>query len=144
MKMLSAGFVSRIVVCVCLAFMFSPLSLWAAESDNAPTKRALLVLIFDQNCKVWCSQVRPVVAELQKTYGDQVEFSEIDVTRSVLDQAKEKAKELRIGGYLGDTRDLVPLVMIFSANRHSFRELAGPKRPGVYEEQLKEILSKRG
>jgi hypothetical protein len=126
------------VVAVC-AFAFCPSQ--AADKDKS---RPLLVMIFDQNCKAWCSQVRPMVAELRKGYGEEVEFAEIDVTHEVLKDAKEKAKELGIGGKLGDTIGYVPLVLICSADRKDVKEFVGPKKKEAYEDQLKKLLAKRG
>jgi hypothetical protein len=134
----------RVLVFACLVFTFSQQSLQATEAEPDAEQRTLLVLVFDQNCKAWCAQVRPVVADLQKIYGDRVEFSEIDVTPVAMAQSKKKAKELRILKWLEDVQDLVPLVMIFPSNRHFCKELVGPKTKEIYENQLKEILSKRG
>ena len=96
-----------------------------AASDQ---QKPLVVLIFDKNCKVWCANVRPVVAKLRDAYQDRVDFDELDVTRETLDAAKSKAKELKIGHALEDARSYVPLVMMFSANCKSFQELVGPER----------------
>ena len=136
--------VGRTVIFVCLVFMIPQKSIVAAEVENDAQQRPLLVLVFDQNCKAWCAQVRPLVSDLQKSYGEKVEFSEIDVTPETMAQSKKKAKDLRILRWLEDVQDLVPLVMIFPGNRHSCKELVGPKTKEIYETQLKEILSKRG
>jgi thioredoxin-like negative regulator of GroEL len=115
----------------------------AADQGNMPVSKPLLVMIFDQNCKTWCSQVRPIVADLRKSYSEQVEFAEIDVTQTVLKDAKKQAKELGIGNLLADTVSLVPLVLICGSKRSKdYKEFVGPKTKEVYEEWLKKYLPK--
>jgi hypothetical protein len=126
---------------VFVAIAVGPLT--AADQGSTPAPKPLLVMIFDQNCKTWCSQVRPMVADLKKTYSEQVEFSEIDVTPVVLKEAKTKAKELGIGGLLPDMTAYVPLVLICAPNRRNYQEFVGPKKMDVYEDYLKKLLPKR-
>ncbi len=85
-----------------------------------------------------------MIADLQKNYGADVEFAEIDVTTPVLTEAKNKAKELRIANLLEDAVGYVPLVMICSSNRKKHTEVVGPKPKEIYEDCLKKVLSKRG
>jgi hypothetical protein len=140
---LFGGFVIRIVVAILVAIVTT---VFAHSSSQAiePESKILMVLFFDQNCHAWCGAVRPIVAELKKTYSDQVDFVEIDVTQSRLKEAKEAAKELKISSYLSDVSDLVPEVAIFSAKRKICKELVGPKSSEVYENELKNVLRKRG
>jgi thioredoxin-like negative regulator of GroEL len=124
-------------------FTTSALPMHAADQGNMPVSKPLLVMIFDQNCKTWCSQVRPIVADLRKSYSEQVEFAEIDVTQTVLKDAKKQAKELGIGNLLADTVSLVPLVLICGSKRSKdYKEFVGPKTKEVYEEWLKKYLPK--
>jgi len=81
---------------------------------------------------------------LKKSYADDVDFAEIDVTPDVLQDAKKQAKELGIGGLLPDVTGYVPLVLICSANRKNCKEFVGPKTRDIYEDCLKKILTKRG
>jgi hypothetical protein len=118
--------------------------LGAADRDNSQRSKPLVVMIFDKNCKAWCGQVRPMIADLQKGYGDDVEFAEIDVTTPVLSDAKKKAKELGIGDLLEDAVAYVPLVIICESNRKKHNEFVGPKSKEVYEAYLKKVLAKRG
>ena len=135
---------ARICACVFAFCAIAVLPQCAAEHGGKPVMKPLLVLIFDKNCKAWCSQVRPVVADLQKSYIDDVEFAEIDVTPGVLPEAKKKAKELGIGNLLEDTIGQVPLVLICaSARSKDYNEIVGPKSKEIYEDYLKKVLSKR-
>lgn len=115
----------------------------AADEKNAMQRKPILIMIFDKNCKTWCSQVRPVVADLKKSYETDFDFAEIDVTRSVLDEAKAQAKELGIAGLLPDTLSYVPLVLICEGNRKNHVEFVGPKSRDEYENCMKKIMAKR-
>jgi hypothetical protein len=85
-----------------------------------------------------------MVAELQKSYSEEVEFAEIDVTQDVLKEAKEKAKGLGIESLLPETIGYVPLVLICPADRKNNKEFVGPKKKEAYEDRLKKLLAKRG
>src|ERR1700733_12435704 len=117
--------VGRTVIFVCLVFMIPQKSIVAAEVENDAQQRPLLVLVFDQNCKAWCAQVRPLVADLQKSYGEKVEFSEIDVTPETMAQSKKKAKDLRILRWLEDVQDLVQARLVNWTIRLKMDEQAG-------------------
>jgi hypothetical protein len=145
---------SKIIFCLRLAMpllltMSSFCSMNARATDtSAPAeaveqvRRPLFVLIFDQNCKTWCATVKPMVEALKPDFDKDVEFAQIDVTQSELKTAKQQAKALRIGGYLADTAELIPLVMIFDGNRKKFTEMVGIKEKGQYEAEIKKMLPK--
>jgi thiol-disulfide isomerase/thioredoxin len=119
---------------------------WAAETLSTESTdlkdKPLVMLIFDQTCKVWCKQVRPIMKELQDEYRDRVGFAELDATESVLTDSKKKAKELGIGGYFSDAADYVPVVLIFTANRKLVKELPGPKTRKDYENVIDKAMGK--
>jgi hypothetical protein len=147
---------SKIILCLRLALpllltMSSFCSTNAHAADISTTaeataveqvRRPLFVLIFDQNCKTWCAKVKPIVESLKPDFEKDVEFAQIDVTQSELKTAKQQAKELRMGGYLADTSELIPLVMIFDASRKKFTEMVGVKEKGQYEAEIKKMLPK--
>lgn len=114
-----------------------------AGAENIQYDKPLLVMIFDQNCKTWCSQVRPMVTQLKQAYGEEADFAEIDVTANVLKEASKQAKDLGIGGLLPDMLGYVPLVLICESNRKNYKEFVGPKKLEVYENYLKIVLSKK-
>ena len=102
----------------------------------------MVLLIFDQTCKVWCKQVRPVMKELEEQYRDRVGFVELDATESVLADTKKKAKEMGISGYFADAADYVPVVLVFTANRKLVKELPGPKSRKDYESVIQKAIGK--
>jgi thiol-disulfide isomerase/thioredoxin len=116
----------------------------AAAGDDSRRDKPLVVMIFDDNCKTWCKQVRPIIDDLHKSYADDAEFAEIDVTFKNLPDAKKKAKELGIGSLLEDTIGNVPMVLVCEQNRLKFTEFVGAKSKDIYEACLKKILAKRG
>ena len=112
-----------------------------AEEIASPGEvKPLVVLVFDQNCKVWCSKTRPIMAELQKEYGERVTFSELDSTQSQLPESRKKAKELGILGFFSDVADYVPVVVVFSARRALVKELTGPKTKSDYQLNIEKSL----
>ena len=132
-----------------LLTMISMCSINARAADTSEAtesaehaRRPLFVLIFDQNCKDWCAKVKPVVETLKPGFEKDVEFAQIDVTQSVLKTAKQQAKALRMEGYLADTFELIPLVMIFDENRKKFTEMVGIKDKNQYEAEIKKMLPK--
>ncbi|MFX6015226.1 hypothetical protein ABTE82_19220, partial [Acinetobacter baumannii] len=58
----------------------------ASEEKPGVQNKALVVLVFDQTCKNWCEQVRPVVQELKDQYEDRVTFAELDATESLKEE----------------------------------------------------------
>jgi hypothetical protein len=145
---------SKIIFCLRLALpllltMSSFCSTNAHAADTSGTAEAveqahrpLFVLIFDQNCKTWCAKVKPIVEALKPDFEKDIEFAQIDVTQSELKIAKQQAKALRMGGYLADTSELIPLVMIFDGSRKKFTEMVGVKEKGQYEAEIKKMLPK--
>lgn len=113
----------------------------ATDPPSAEYK-PLVVLVFDQTCKAWCSQVRPVIKELQTEYGDRVTFAELDATDSVLAETKKQAKELGLLSWMTDVRDYVPLVAFFDNKRKVVNELLGPKTKKDYKENIEKALSR--
>src|SRR5271170_600375 len=109
----------RLSVCLWL-FVFAILCLCndhkeaAAQQAVDSAGKVLVVLVFDQNCKAWCSNVRPVMKDLQSAYGEQVAFAELDATDNLVRQTEQKAKELGIRGFFDDARGYVPVVQIFT------------------------------
>jgi hypothetical protein len=62
------------------------------EGDDKP----LVMLVFDQNCKAWCSRVKPMMSEFQQEYGDKVMFAQVDATESVWTESKKQVKQLGV------------------------------------------------
>jgi hypothetical protein len=104
-------------------------------------RKPLCVLVFDDTCKVWCKKVRPVMEELKQSYGEKVEFAELDATPAVLADTKKRAKDLGVLNWFTDTADYVPAVLIFDNRRNLIKELPGPKTKEDYSSNIDKAIS---
>lgn len=113
---------------------------YAATAD-ASGQHVLVVLIFDEGCKVWCQKVRPIMKELKDQYGQRVDFLELDASAGTLNESQAKAKEAGVISFLRDSADWVPIVGIFSPKRRLVKELVGPKPKDTYASVIDKALA---
>ncbi|CAN5689423.1 hypothetical protein BH10CYA1_BH10CYA1_04020 [soil metagenome] len=113
----------------------------AADLDPEYAGKPLVVLVFDQNCKVWCTKTRPVMAELKQEYSDNVVFGELDSTQSQLPESKKKAKNMGIAEFFADVADYVPVVLVFNSPRKGCKELVGPKTKSDYKLSIEKAMT---
>ena len=113
----------------------------AAQESLADKRPLLVVLIFDESCKVWCQKVRPIMKELKGQYSDKIEVVELDASQTTLKQAESVAKSYGVYGFLRDSADWVPIVGIFSSRKKLLKELVGPKQKDVYVAAIDKALS---
>jgi hypothetical protein len=113
-----------------------------AVSDPArATGKVLVLLVYDQHCKVWCTSVRPIMKELAAEFGDKVHMEEVDASPSSADATLKQVKELGIL-FLYKDIEAVPEVLICGVNRKKYRELNGPKKKEVYKEAIGQFIAK--
>lgn len=112
----------------------------SAVAADAAGRKVLIVLIFDEGCKLWCQKVRPMMGELKKEFGDQIEVAEIDASAKTLKDAEAKARSLGIFPFLRDSAEWVPIVGVFSPDRKLIKELVGPKQKDTYVLAVKKAL----
>ncbi len=108
-----------------------------ADQERAP--RALVVLVYDQHCKAWCTKVRPIMQELASELGEDVNVVEIDSSATVGKSAIKTAEDLGIIRYYKDV-DMVPVVMIFDSKKKLVHELGGPKTKETYKAAILNTL----
>lgn len=119
----------------------------AEESDTGKGSPAvdsmqlLVVLVFDQNCKVACVKVRPIMQELARKHEGRLKYSELDATPEAFDTTVKTAADLGVKTFLLDSTDLAPIVGIFNAKRKRIKELQGYKSKEVYEAAIDKALS---
>ncbi len=128
-----------LILALSISFFFAQQAALAADGTF---EKPIFVLVFDKTCHAWCGQVRPVVKELQQEYGDRIEFAELDVTQSALEEAKKTAKQMGLQRYISDFSDLVPLVAVFNTRRDLIKELVGPKRKEDYKKVVDAAMLK--
>lgn len=128
-----------------LALAAQPYALIAQGSEPASTVsqdrayRALVVLVYDQHCKAWCTKVRPIMKELADELGEEVYVVEIDSSATVGKSAIKTAEDLGIIRYYKDV-DMVPVVMIFDSKKKLMHELGGPKTKETYKAAILSTL----
>lgn len=124
----------------------------AAVSSNATTsagsvsvsaRKVLVLLMFDQNCKTWCEQVKPLISELEQEYGSQVQFVQMDTSESSLQESKKVAKELGVMSFLAAFGAWVPHVGVFSSASGKMKviqDLQGAKDKSAYIAAIQKAL----
>ena len=132
--------------CLCfplLALLTCQLVAFAQVDDNTANldrpAKALVVLVYDQHCKAWCTKVRPIMKELGDELGSDVNVVEIDSSATVSKTAIKTAEDLGIIRYYKDV-DMVPVVMIFDAKKKLMHELGGPKTKETYKAAILSTL----
>lgn len=123
----------------CLLSMSALALLFIQSAAQAADEKILVVLVYDNHCKVWCGKVVPLLRELGNEMQDKIALLEIDNSPDKTEQAVKTAKE---NGILGDYKDLeaVPVVMIFNKARKLTKQIDGPKDKNVYKAAIEKIL----
>jgi glutaredoxin len=103
--------------------------------------KVLVVLVYDQNCKVWCTHVRPIIKALADEFGEKVHVEEIDNSPGSTEAALKQVKELGIISLYKDVES-VPVVLIFDIKRKQCKEINGPKEKGIYKAAIEKVLAK--
>lgn len=113
----------------------------AGESSPAADKQSLLVvLIYDQNCKVACTKVKPLMQELADKHIDKIKYVELDASPESFDRSVKGASKLGVKTFLIDSTDLAPIVGIFNSRGKRIKELQGYKNKEVYEQAIEKAL----
>lgn len=113
----------------------------AVSNPARANGKVLVVLVYDQHCKVWCTHVRPIMKELAEEFGDKVHVEEVDNSPSSADAALKQVKELGILSLYKDVES-VPVVLIFDIKRKQCKEINGPKEKGIYKAAIEKVLAK--
>jgi hypothetical protein len=110
------------------------------NAEDVDKAEALAVLLFDDQCDKWCKLVKPMMAELgAKNPGLLV--VEIDTSRSVIKEAKDTAKKLKVGNFLAGSADSIPMVGVFRKGR-LVGEIVGAKSKDAYANLVQKALAK--
>jgi predicted DsbA family dithiol-disulfide isomerase len=141
---------TAITFALCLAVFAPALNPCLAdfvETGVAPSNPAtavgkvLVVLVYDQHCKVWCTHVRPIVRELGEEFGERVHVEEIDNSPSNAEAALKQVKDLGILALYKDVES-VPVVLIFDVKRKQCKEINGPKDKAIYKAAIEKVIAK--
>ncbi|MBX9940071.1 MAG: hypothetical protein K2Y32_12500 [Candidatus Obscuribacterales bacterium] len=111
----------------------------AAEKEQAESSKALVVMMFDEHCVLWCGKVRPIMKELAGEFGERVVIDEVDASKGKDKEAADKCKRLGILSYFKDV-EAVPVVLIFDGKRKLVKELNGPKTKEFYKAAIEKAI----
>src|SRR6185295_9491391 len=78
----------------------------AVSNPARATGKVLVVLVYDQNCKVWCTHVRPIIRDLAQEFGERVHVEEIDSSPSSAQAALKQVKDLGITSLYKDVESV--------------------------------------
>lgn len=109
----------------------------AAEVAPIP----IVVLLYDEHCKITCNQVRPILAELKTTFAGKVEFLDLNISEKTMPESKRLAKEQGVLSFLADYAEYIPMVGVFSVKRRLVKQLQGPKSKEVYVTAIEKALA---
>lgn len=128
----------RLITNVLAFTVFSLLGTAAAFAADAMLDgdRTLVLMLFDDKCKVYCKEVRPILKTLKEEYGDRVAFHEIDFSDNVKKAGFETAKQLGVLGSIGDMLDYIPVIAVYTPRRKLVREIVGAKNKATYVEWI--------
>jgi hypothetical protein len=116
----------------------------AEETPKIESDMPLFVMLFDQHCKVWCSQVRTVLGELQQEFQGKAKYAELDTTPSKMKETMKQAQQLQIDKYVPDAMGNVPEVLVFTHHgKELVDEFAGVKDKKIYKASIEKAISKK-
>ncbi len=131
----------RIIICACSALLLSLLPI-ASQAADAPVDKdkVLVVMVYDGGCHLWCDEVRPIIADVTKKYGDKVTLREIDVQESALKASLGTADQLGVKSFVQGALAWVPTVGVFTPKRKLIKALPGVNKGDTYKKCIEKAL----
>lgn len=125
--------------------LFSSCSLSAslAEAPKAQSSEpwsVMVVLLYDQDCKVTCTKVKPAMQELAQKFGPKVKYVELNTNEETFSDTMKSAEGLGIRKFVHDSAEEVPIVGIFDTKKKRMKELQGFKTKDVYDAAIQKAL----
>lgn len=102
--------------------------------------RTLVLMLFDDKCKVYCKEVRPILKTLKDEYGDRVAFHEIDFSESTKKAGFDTAKQLGVLSSVPDMLDYIPVIAVYTPKRRLVKEITGAKDRPTYVKYIESAL----
>lgn len=134
--------ITNLLVCTVLCLL-SAGSAFSAEAQ-VDGDRTLVLMLFDDKCKVYCKEVRPILKTLKDEYGDRVAFHEIDFSDSVKKAGFETAKQLGVLSSVPDMLDFIPVIAVYTRKRRLVKEITGAKDRTTYATYIENALKQSG
>ncbi len=129
---------SSLVVLLALIVSVSPMAIAAEEVLDG--EKPLVLMVYDQNCKKWCGEVRPILREIKDEFGDKIVLYELDFSEGVMKQSYETARRLGVGSFVKGVIDWIPTVGIFTGKRRLTKELPGKSKKETYVKCIEKAL----
>lgn len=127
----------------CLA---QPAKEQSKQESKDPAKQdwnLLVVLLYDQDCKVTCTKVKPAMQELAQKFGSKVKYVELNTNEETFADTVKTADSLGVKKFVNDSAEEVPIVAIFDTKKKRMKELQGFKTKDVYETAIQKALEKK-
>lgn len=132
-----------VVTGLCPFWSFASATACKAETAQAETQqpwKLLVVLLYDQDCKVTCTKVKPAMQELAQKFGPQVKYVELNAAEGTFAESIKTAESLGVKHFVTDSAEQVPVVGIFNTKKKRVKELQGFKTKDVYELAIQKAL----
>lgn len=131
-----------------VALLFSLFSSYSLSSSLAEAPKAqtsepwsvMVVLLYDQDCKVTCTKVKPAMQELAQKFGPKVKYVELNTNEETFSDTMKSAEGLGIRKFVHDSAEEVPIVGIFDTKKKRMKELQGFKTKDVYDAAIQKAL----
>ncbi len=132
----------RIIIYACSALLLAllPISTQAADAPKKDGDKVLVVMVYDGGCHLWCDEVRPIISDVTKKYGDKVALKEIDVQESALKASLGTADKLGVKSFVQGALAWVPTVGIFTPKRKLIKTLPGVNKGDTYKKCIEKAL----
>lgn len=114
-----------------------------AATAQKVTPPATVVLVYDDSCTRWCTEIKPLLSDL-KTQFPAVRFLELNASPSVMPQSQKAAEKLHLKSFLTLAADQTPVVGVFTKEGKQSSELTGFKSRSVYAAAVKKALGENG
>lgn len=105
-------------------------------AEEAP--KVLVVLVYDQDCHVTCTRVRPMLQKLTKSYGNKVKFAELNT--GTMGDSKKMATTLGVSKFFSESTDQAPIVGFFDGKGKKIKALEGFKEESVFKSAIDKVL----
>lgn len=120
------------------------LSSKAQEPITHPGAKPMVVAIYNENCRISCKLVKPLIKELSTKYGTRVSFHELDITKKNPKKSIAEARALGVESFVLASAAYIPCVGIFDSNKVLVKEIPAKKPKAVYIRYIEKALKDSG
>ena len=114
-----------------------------AKTELPQEGKPMVVALYNENCRISCKLVKPMLKNLSAKYGTQVEFHELNLTKKNPTKSIEKAKKLGVESFVMASASYIPCVGIFNSQKVLVKEIPAKKPKKIYEKYIDKALADR-